>query len=447
MTGTRATLLGPLAERMPALGVSDPVALGLMQGFPPPPERRIRRLDGMQFPALRWGFCHVRERGPTARVRRGPVPSTLPEGPRIDPADLVFGIDGQPVRLADYLERACVDAFVALHRGRVVIEHYAPHMDAAQPHLWASMTKNVVGVLALQAVHDGLLRLDAPLSTWVPELQGTPIGDATLQQNLDMEVAVGWPAALPPDIGLFAAIGTVPRPDGAPASIAEYVQRCQQPVPFESGRCWYYQNGSPEAVAWAIRRVTGRPLARLLSERLWAPLGCDDDADWIVDETGAEFASGGLATTARDLARFVDLFRTRGRAGEVQVVAGPVMDAMLAPVDNRERFALGHLAPGRPGYAYRNYVYHVNDANRALQGVGRFGQWFHVDPVSDVTLVQFASRPDAAPRPIAPAPLPPLPRPEFEGRWIGAIAQSVAASLRSASAPGAPASAPPGSVP
>ncbi|RPH44929.1 MAG: class C beta-lactamase-related serine hydrolase [Burkholderiales bacterium] len=349
----------------------------------------------------------------------------MPQGPRLDPTTLTFELPGGPVRLSDYLERACVDAFVALHRGRVVIEHYAPHMDAAQPHLWASMAKNVVGLLAHLLAHAGTMRLDAPLATWVPELAGTPIGDATMQQNLDMEVAVGWPAALPPDVGLFAAIGTLARPEGAPASIAEYVQRCQQAVPFESGACWYYQNGSPEAVAWAIRRATGRPLAWLLSELVWAPLGCEDDGDWIVDEVGAEFASGGLATTARDLARFVELLRTRGRAGDAQIVPETAVEAMLAPVDNRARFARGHLAPGRDGYAYRNYVYHVNDANRALQGVGRFGQWFHVDPVRELTVVQFASRPDAAARPIAPAPLPPLPQPEFEGRWIVDIARAV----------------------
>lgn len=421
-----APMLGPLAERMPSLGPADPIALGVMQGFPPPADRRVGKQNGMQFPWLRWAFCHVRERSPTARVRRGPVPRPLPEGPRLDPAALVFEISGEPVRLSDYLERACVDAFVAVHRGRIVLEHHAPHMDAVQPHMWASMAKNVVGLLAHLLVHEGAMRLDAPIATWVPELAGTPIGDATLQQNLDMEVAVGWPAALPPDIGLFAAIGTVPRPDGAPSSIAEYVQRCQQAVPFQSGACWYYQNGSPEAVAWAIRRVTGRSLARLLAERVWAPLGCEDDGDWIVDEVGAEFASGGLATTARDLARFVELLRTRGRAGDIQVVPAAAVDAMLAPVDNSLRFAQGHLAPGRVGYAYRNYVYHVNDAHRSLQGVGRFGQGFHVDPVRELTLVQFASRPDAAARPLAPAPLPPLPQPEFEGRWHADIARAVA---------------------
>lgn len=421
-----APMLGPLAERMPSLGPADPVALGVMQGFPPRADRRVGRHNGHQFPWLRWAFCHVRDRNPTARVRRGPVPVPLPDGPRIDPAGLVFEIEGAPVRLSDYLERACVDAFVALQGGRVVLEHYAPHMDATQPHLWASMAKNAVGLLAHLLVHERVLRLDAPLATWVPELAGTPIGDATLQQNLDMEVAVGWPAALPPDVGLFAAIGTIPRPEGAPASIAEYVQRCQRAVPFDSGRCWYYQNGSPEAVAWAIRRATGRPLARLLSERLWTPLGCEDDGDWIVDEVGAEFASGGLATTARDLARFVEMLRLRGIAGGARIVPGEAVDAMLAPVDNRERFARGHLAPGRAGYAYRNYVYHANDAHRSLQGVGRFGQWFHVDPVRELVLVQFASRPDAAARPIAPGPLPPLPRPEFEGGWIPRLAHAVA---------------------
>ncbi|PWV81760.1 hypothetical protein [Halomonas sp. A11-A] len=68
---------------------SDPVALGWMQGFPPPPEKIIGQPDSdyFSFPKLRWTVCHFRELLPTRRVSRGleasrPLPYAL--DPNID---------------------------------------------------------------------------------------------------------------------------------------------------------------------------------------------------------------------------------------------------------------------------------------------------------------------------------------------------------------------------
>src|ERR1700687_148688 len=52
---------------------SDPNVLGLMQGSPPPPAKRIRFEDDriLDFPQLRWSLSHMRELLPTAAVWRG----------------------------------------------------------------------------------------------------------------------------------------------------------------------------------------------------------------------------------------------------------------------------------------------------------------------------------------------------------------------------------------
>src|SRR5258708_34890570 len=52
---------------------SDPHALELMQGSPPPPAKRIRFEDDryLDFPQIRWSLSHMRELVPTAAVWRG----------------------------------------------------------------------------------------------------------------------------------------------------------------------------------------------------------------------------------------------------------------------------------------------------------------------------------------------------------------------------------------
>jgi len=67
------------ASDFPDAAASDPNTLGLMQGFPPPPDKRVMQPDSnfFSFPKLRWTVCHLREFLPTEQVSRGlgaPVP-------------------------------------------------------------------------------------------------------------------------------------------------------------------------------------------------------------------------------------------------------------------------------------------------------------------------------------------------------------------------------------
>jgi CubicO group peptidase (beta-lactamase class C family) len=79
------------------------------------------------------------------------------------------------------------------------------------------------------------------------------------------------------------------------------------------GEAFTYRTVNTDVLAWIIRRVTQQPFARLLSERLWQPLGAEEDAYLSVDRLGIEFAGGGLNTTLRDLARFGEMMRNRGQ--------------------------------------------------------------------------------------------------------------------------------------
>lgn len=65
-------------------------------------------------------------------------------------------------------------------------------------------------------------------------------------------------------------------------------------------------------MAWVMAGATGRSFARLLHERLWAPLGCEEDGYAIADAAGVPICGAGLSASLRDLARFGDLMRREG---------------------------------------------------------------------------------------------------------------------------------------
>jgi hypothetical protein len=116
------------AEPAPTAASTDPVALGVMQGFPAPPERTVRAADASSygFPTTRWTFSHQRELGPTANVRRGAAPSApLPYAVR-DDLDAVAFItqNGRPMTWGESIDEMFTDGLVVLHRGQVVYETY-----------------------------------------------------------------------------------------------------------------------------------------------------------------------------------------------------------------------------------------------------------------------------------------------------------------------------------
>jgi CubicO group peptidase (beta-lactamase class C family) len=328
----------------------------------------------------------------------------LPGSARTAPDDLGLLIDGRPLTLSAYLSATSTDGFIVVHRGAIVHEYYARGAHRHQPHIWASMTKSVTGVLAAMLVAEGRLDPDAPLARYVPELAGNPFGDATVQQNLDMEVPVTYPQALPPDLGLFGAVGILPRKEDAPDNIYDLL-KVVHASPRAAGeanaeRIWYYQNGSAEAVGWALRRLSGQRWARMVTDRLWAHLA-DDDAYVSVDRLGTEMASGGFSSTLRDAARFGEAVR-RALAGDA---SGPISPeaARIAfrAATNQESFARGNPVAGRDGYGYRNYWFQCNDGHGSVEASGRFGQRLYVNPRLELTIVKFASSPDTAARPVS----------------------------------------------
>ncbi|WP_082926447.1 serine hydrolase [Cupriavidus sp. D384] len=386
----------------PALHPVPDAGDGIMQGFPPPPGKQVMRGSGLRPPFMRWALSHTRELAPTVGIRHAAQPMPLPEAPGHQIDDLTLTVAGRSLRVDDYLRATHTDGFIVLHRGRVVYEKYFGGFHRHQPHIWASMTKSVTGLLASMLISEGKLDPHAPLRQYVPELEGNPFGDATVQRNLDMEVPVGYPQELPPDLGLFGAVGIVPRKDGAPDNIYDFLQITHATGAATDAPIWYYQNGSAEAIAWALRRLAGQRWSELVTDRIWSRMA-DDDAYASVDRLGTEMASGGLNSTLRDAARFAEAVR-RAMQGDP---AGPIPPAAVRiafqPADNQSRFARGNLVAGRDGYGYRNYWFQCNDGDGSVEASGRFGQRIYINPRRDVVAVKFASSPDDAARPTSAA--------------------------------------------
>lgn len=381
-----------------AAGPARPAAESpVMRGFPPPPEYRVTKANGFTPQNLRWSLTHGRELAPSRAIARSDKPLELRRAKALALDGLAFPVGQGEAKLLDYLEATSTDGFIVLHKGRVVYERSFAGVSARQPHTWASMVKSVTGLMAAQFVAEGKLDPQARLAQYVPELAGTPFGEATVQQNLDMEVPVVYPEGVPPDLGLFAAAGLIPRREGMPEDIYSFLKAAQIPKDAPAARQFFYQNGSAEAVAWALRKISNQNWAELVGQRVWSRFA-RDEAYVQVDILGTEMSSGGLNVHLEDTARFAEMIRREfARKGQGDSFTQAVR-AVFKPNDNQALFAAGNMAAGRAGYAYRNYWYHVNDGMGSVEAFGRFGQRIYINPTRQVVVVKLSSTVDLAPR-------------------------------------------------
>lgn len=127
--------------------------LGIMQGSPPPEDKRVTQENWDRPPFNRWSFQHVREVLPTINVSRGDGPvSTLPDAHQdFDGVSVSHDRDGRQNTLMGVLEQTYTDGFIAIHQGNVVYERYMNDMTASSLHLSQSVTDNQTQFC--QAIH------------------------------------------------------------------------------------------------------------------------------------------------------------------------------------------------------------------------------------------------------------------------------------------------------
>ena len=392
--------------------------MGWMEGFPPPADRIITQPDSVyfSFPRLRWSVCHLREVLPTERISRGlgaPVP--LDYLPPHDFAEARVAIDAltftpmggeETMTWKESLHANYTDGMLILHEGRVVYERYFGCLEENGLHAIMSMTKSFTGLLAEILVVEGVLDDTALVRDIVPEIAGSAFASATVRQVMDMTTGVQYsedysdPEA---DIWLYSrAASPLPKPEGyaGPDGYWDYLQ--QVAPEGEHGDAFHYKTINSDMLGWIVSRVTGKAVTELASERLWRPLGVEQDAYQTVDGKGVPFAGGGITAGLRDL----------GRLGQLMLDAGEWHGERLFPAEVVEKIRAGGDPakfagfPTIPNGSYTSQWWVFHNANGAFAARGVHGQTIYVDPTAEMVLVRLASFPQAQNGFIDPTSLP-----------------------------------------
>ncbi len=382
---------------------SEPSNFGWMQGFPPTDDKVLHTWDGsfFEFPAIRWSVVHMRQMLPNINVPRGlgapnPLPYALDQ--RIDALTFTPWGKNKTMTWEESLWRNYTDGMLIMHKGKVLYEKYFSELTENDVHAVMSLTKSYTGTLAAILVAEGTLDETKLVTFYVPELKNSAYGDATVRQVMDMTTALKYSedyANPKADIWDFSAAGNpLPKPKDykGPVGYYQYLETIKKEG--KHGEAFGYKTVNADALGWIISKASGKAVNQLLSEKIWSKIGMEQDAYYQVDALGTPFAGGGFNAGLRDMARFGELIRNKGKWNGQQIFpAAAVSD--IEKGGSKEAFAKSDH-PELKGWSYRNMWWMTENKDGAFAARGVHGQTIYIDPAAEMVIVRLASHPVAA---------------------------------------------------
>ncbi|MBH5322428.1 serine hydrolase domain-containing protein [Aurantiacibacter sediminis] len=297
-------------------------------------------------------------------IEAGEATYPLPAG---DPIDLgTFDMDV-------FMNNQNSAGIVVVHDGEVVLERYGLDFSAVGKWTSFSAAKSFTSTLVGAAIADGYIdSLDDPLVQYIPDMAGSAYADVTIRQLLTMSSGVRWSEDYAdPESDVARFNNHVSEEEGVD-SLVDYMR--QLPREAEPGTRWLYNTGETNLIGVLVREATGKDLADYLSEKVWAPFGMEQDATWLLSNSGSEISGCCIQASTRDMARFGLFAMGGGMAGGERVVPEGWFEEATTAAFETGRFDRG--------YAYQWWTY----PGGAYAASGLYGQGIFIDPARNLVI-------------------------------------------------------------
>jgi CubicO group peptidase (beta-lactamase class C family) len=320
-------------------------------------------------------------------ARAGPI-IQLPRAPR--KLDVTYEFQAQSHSLDDLLARTSTQGFLVIKGGAIIDERYFAGADDKSKFTSWSMAKSFTSTLVGIAFADGKIRsLNDPVTDYLPELKPSAYDGVSIKNILQMSSGVAFSED---DNNRTSDIWTMwsATMDSESETIADYAKsiRNRSEAP---GTKWVYSSLDSAVLGMLVNRVMARPLAAVLSERVWQPLGMEQDATWLTDRPdGLEAAFCCINATLRDYGRFGLTMLHRGRVGGEQIISAKWIDEASNP--QGPQVAYGQLwsmlyPNDTTGYGYQWWMPYGGD-NHPYVADGLCYQFIYVNPQYDLVVVK-----------------------------------------------------------
>jgi len=257
----------------------------------------MRQAGSLRSPDKRYAHYAVRSLGARSLLTTWFVMAVLPLA-----VAAIQNIDC--TRAAKYSESKRGNAMLVLQNGRTVFEHYANGGSASQRWPIFSGTKSFWGIAALAAVHDGLFRLDDPVSDTITEWKTDPRkSQITIRQLLNQTDGIEGASRLQ-----------------RPTIRDRNAMAIQLPLLANPGTAFIYGPSHLQIFSELLRRkLRARSVIGYFEAHVSRRLGLDH-LNYKKDARGNPLPATGFELTAREWARLGELIVGNGKYHRRQIV-------------------------------------------------------------------------------------------------------------------------------
>jgi CubicO group peptidase (beta-lactamase class C family) len=326
-------------------------------------------------------FRHMDKIFPARPFRRmGPV-YEIPVGKRIDlPAAYRFA--GRELNTRAFLAEVDTTGLIVVRDGKVIYEDYWLGNDQNTRWISWSVGKSFLSALIGIAVGEGKIQnIGDPLTKYAPELRGTAYEGVSIKNALQMSSGVRWNEDYSDRHSDVMRFGRALALGGSMLEFAKTLERAQ-----EAGTVNRYNSMDAQVLGLVLQGAAGQNPSTYLEEKIWSRIGAARDGYWVLDETGAELAAGGVNVTLRDYAKFGLLYLNEGEWNGLQLVPRDWVRASHTP-------DAPQLMPGKRdtsdnpwGYGYLWWL--PKTADGPYVAVGIYNQFIYIDPARRLVIAK-----------------------------------------------------------
>ena len=303
--------------------------------------------------------------------QRGAAPDDLTDDDlwRVSTLD-AQGIDSTILAegLAQLAESPSRRSLILMRNGYIVYEQYFNGSRRSDSNNVASVSKSFLSALVGIALNQGYLltvydHVEDYLPAYFAAVEYPRLKDLRLRHLLTMTHGLAWRENESQRLL-----------NRSPDWVADILSL---PLSNQPGAVFHYSTGASHVLAAALTEATGMSLCEFAHRYLFAPLGIEAEF-WGVDPKGYFTGGHSVSMTARELARFGQLYLNEGSWQGEQLIPGWwVVSSTSQQVDIGNNYA---------GYGYYWWLNRIGNFDM-YSALGAGGQILHVIPDLDFVMV------------------------------------------------------------
>ena len=282
-------------------------------------------------------------------------------------------IDPSGIDLAGMVKLHNTLSFMIVRNDTILFEHYAAHYNDTNTVSSFSVAKSFISALIGIAIEEGKIKsVNQPVTDFIPEMKDKRYSQVTIKHLLKHTSGIH-----------FSKQRYNPNSDNAQFYYTTHLREKMLQLRIEEPPGLHFNYGSEnyQLLGLIIERATNQTLSNYLQEKLWKPLGMENNAFWNTDnnnKTGIEKAFCCLNATTHDFAKLGRLFLNNGNWNGRQILSAQwVRDATQPDTTEAGKFNFQYNWIAGP------------EKYKSFYAVGLYGQYIYVYPQKNVIIVRF----------------------------------------------------------